>query len=92
MAFSCCCQLVLENAPAETLDEVYRFCTDVGLPVTMEGLGLRDVTDEELRLMARSMLQRPISHPFPVTEETLMGAYRTADTIGSLYLAGKSIP
>lgn len=91
VAFSSCCQLVLEGAPSETLDEVFRFCTDVGLPVTFEQLGLRDVTEDDLGVMARSMLQRPISHPFEVTEQTLVGAYKTADAIGRSYLSGRRL-
>ncbi len=88
VAFSCCCQLVLEGSSSEQLDEVYRFCTDVGLPVTFEQIGLRDVTDEEMGLMADSMMQRPINHPFAVTREKLAAAYKTADAIGRMYLAG----
>lgn len=91
VAFSCCCQLALEGASSELTDEVYRFCVDVGLPVTFEQLGLSDVTDQELEQMAQSMLTRPINHPFEVTKEKLMGAYRVADTIGKMYLEGKRI-
>lgn len=91
VAFSCCCQLVLEGASSEELDRVYTFCKDVGLPVTFEQLGLKDVTDDEIRIMARSMMERPINHPFEITEETLVGAYKTADALGRCYLSGGRI-
>lgn len=91
VAFSCCCQLVLEGADSATIDQVYRFCVDVGLPVTMEQLGLPDATREELTMMAESMLRRPINHPFAVTAEMLTGAYQAADALGRLYLEGNRI-
>ena len=35
VAFALLCQLILENAPRETLEQVLAFHTHVGLPVTL---------------------------------------------------------
>ena len=49
--------LVLENASSEVFDEVHRFCVDVGLPVTLSGIGL-DVDDvDTLRAVARCAMK-----------------------------------
>jgi glycerol dehydrogenase-like iron-containing ADH family enzyme len=43
---------MMENADDETVDEVYRFCVDVVLPVTPAQLGVKNVTDEVLNTIA----------------------------------------
>jgi glycerol dehydrogenase-like iron-containing ADH family enzyme len=39
VAFGVLCELMMENADDGTVDEVYRFCVDVVLPVTLAQLG-----------------------------------------------------
>ena len=39
-------QLVLENSPLEEIEEVLDFCVQVGLPVTLEELGVHATGDE----------------------------------------------
>ena len=90
VSFSCCCQLVMENVDVEELDKVYSFLVSVGLPVTFDDLHIYDITDDEIRLMAKNMSNNPknYNHPFECTEEVLYGAIKTADTLGKMYKAG----
>ncbi len=90
VAFSLCCQLVMQGASSEELDEVYRFCCSVGLPVTLDDMHLFDLTDEEYDIMTKAALKEVFirNHPFEVTYEKVLGAYKSADAIGKLYKSG----
>ena len=50
MAFGLVVQLRLERAPE--LDQVLEFCQRVGLPTTLEELGLDEITDADLLSVA----------------------------------------
>ncbi|WHH57167.1 glycerol dehydrogenase [Petroclostridium sp. X23] len=93
VAFSTCCQLVMQGASNEQLDQVYRFCRDVGLPITFDDMHLRGLTDEEYDTMTRAVLKEAFihHHPFPVTYELVLGAYKTADAIGHMYHEGGTL-
>jgi glycerol dehydrogenase len=93
VAFSTCCQLVMQGAETKELDEVYRFCTDVGLPVTLDDMHLFNLTPEEMDLMTKEALRQVFIHnqPFEVSYEKVYGAYKTADAIGKLYKSGGSL-
>ena len=93
VAFSSCCQLVLQGADNRQLHEVFQFCLDVGLPITFEDMHLPDLTAEEFDTMVKTVLANPFmkSHPFEVTYEKVMGAYKTADAIGQLYKHGETL-
>ena len=93
VAFSTCCQLVMQGASNEQLDEVYRFCRDVGLPITFDDMHLSDLTDEEYDIMTKAALEQGFIHnqPFEVTYEKVLGAYKAADAIGHLYHEGGSL-
>ena len=77
VAFSTCCQLVMQGASNEQLDEVYRFCRDVGLPITFDDMHLSDLTDEEYDIMTKAALEQVFmaNQPFEVTYEKVLGAY-----------------
>lgn len=92
-AFSACCQLVMQGASNQQLDEVFRFCRDVGLPITFDDMRLNDLTEDELDIMTNAALKEVFihNHPFEVTYEKVMGAYRAADAIGHLYHSGGSL-
>lgn len=93
VAFSTCCQLVMQGASNEELDRVYRFCIDVGLPVTFEDMHLSQLSDEDYDTMTKGVLKEGFihHHPFPVTYELIMGAYKTADALGHFYHSGGSL-
>lgn len=93
VAFSTCCQLVMQGASNEELDEVYQFCLNVGLPVTFDDMHLSNLTEEEFDIMTKAVLKENFihHHPFEVTYEMVYGAYKTADAIGNMYKKGGSL-
>jgi len=52
VAFSTLTQLMMEEKRKDFLDRIYGFCRSVGLPVTLEELSMRTVTDEALEMVA----------------------------------------
>lgn len=88
VAFGTLAQLVLENAPAEELEEVLGFCVKVGLPVCLEDIGVDQFTMNELLEAAKkACIPEESIHamPFPVTPESVAAAILTADRIGKTY-------
>lgn len=91
VAFGTLCQLVLENADMDEIQEVLAFCTSVGLPVCLEDLGVSEVSEENLKEVARkACIPEESIHamPFPVTEAMTAAAIRAADKLGKAYKAG----
>lgn len=92
VAFGVLCELMLENAENEVIDEVYRFCLAVGLPVTLEDLGVKHLTEEELHKVADSAFHNVIhAEPVVITIENISSAILTADKIGKMYKEGKNL-
>ena len=89
VAFGTITQLVLENAPADELEEVIDFCIDVGLPVTLNELGVTEVTDEKIMEVAKlACAETDTLHnmPFDVTPQTVAAALKAADAYGHYFL------
>jgi glycerol dehydrogenase len=88
VAFGTLVQLVLEKAKRTEIDEVLRFCTGVGLPVTFAGISERELTRDELMTVAvaasgpGSFMD---SEPFAVTPEMVLDAMVAADAMGREY-------
>lgn len=85
VAFGVLVQLVLEGQPHSIMQEVLRFSTAVGLPVTLAEIGLDHTTPEMLdRIAVRSTAKGETIHnePFEVHPEMVADAVRTADAIG----------
>ena len=83
VAFCLLAQLILEARPHETIARVYSFCRDVGLPVTLRGIGAKP---GELLLKAAEIAAeagRP-SHnlPFEVCGRSIYDAVIGADAVG----------
>jgi glycerol dehydrogenase len=82
--------LFLGDHPRETIEEVYDFCLAVGLPVTLQGIGVTDPSDEKLMKVAMRACQEGETihnEPRPVTPEAVVAALRTADAEGRRYSA-----
>ena len=89
VAFGTITQLVLENVSLEELEEILDFCTEVGLPVTLEELGVKEVTDEKIMAVAKAACaENDTLHnmPFEVTPESVAAAIRAADAYGRYFL------
>ena len=92
VSFGTVAQLVLENASREEIDTVMHFNLSLGLPVCLEDIGVTEISEEELREVARkSCIAEESIHfmPFPVTEEQVMNAIIAADQLGHAYKEGQ---
>lgn len=84
VAFGTICQLVLENKPPALLGEVIDFCLSVGLPVTLEDLGVENKEDN-IRIVAEKSMPEILSEPFVLTETILINAIKAASEIGKMH-------
>ena len=83
VAFGTLVQLVLEGAPKEEFEEVQNFCLEVGLPITLEEIGI--TKEEEVRVIAEKACADGESiHNMAgdVTPDELYAAILAADTLG----------
>lgn len=88
VAFGTLAQLVLENAVSEELEEVMGFCTSLGLPICLEDIGVKEITEDELYQVAeKSCIPEESIHamPFPVTVQSVVAAIKAADALGKRY-------
>jgi glycerol dehydrogenase len=89
VAFGLLVQLVCEGKPQSTIDEILRFSTSVGLPVTLLEVGVSDSSRTRLRGVAeRSTAANETAHnePFVVTSDLLLDSIIVADALGAEYL------
>ncbi len=85
VAFGVIVQLVLENAPKAELEEVVGFCKSVGLPTTLAGIGVAQITREKIqKAAAAAAAEGETIHnmPFPVTADNVCAAILAADRLG----------
>lgn len=85
VAFGTLVQLVLENADEEELMDVIDFCIEVGLPVTLGELGIKEVKPEEIMEVAKLACAEGDTlgnMPFEVTPEDVYAAILGADALG----------
>lgn len=84
VAFGTLCQLVLENAPMEEIEEVVGFCLQVGLPVCLADLGVEDIGDRLMEVAEKACIPDESVHfmPFKVTPKDVAAAIIAADKIG----------
>lgn len=88
VAFGTLCQLALENADSEEIEEVLEFCVTVGLPVCLADLGVETISPEQLAQVAeKSCIPEESVHsmPFPVTADMVASAILVADSLGRAY-------
>ena len=85
VAFGTLVQLVLEGKPSATIDEVLRFCTKVGLPITLAEIGMSEPTAEIVDQVAtRATAEGETIHnePFEVQPAMVANAILAADAAG----------
>ncbi|MGI6011315.1 MAG: glycerol dehydrogenase [Ruminococcus sp.] len=89
VAFGTLVQLILENADSEEIEEVVEFCQAVGLPTTLEELGIKEIKPEEImeaaKLAAAEGDTLP-NMPFEVTPDDVYAAILAADAVGRSYM------
>lgn len=77
--------LFLADRPSRLIREVYDFCQSVGLPTTLQEIGLGDVSNDDLRRVAEAACAEgeTIHHePCPVSPDAVLAALKTADRFG----------
>lgn len=82
VAFGIICLLVLENRAPEEIEEAVRFCAAIGLPVTLEDLNLKEVTDADLMQVGEAAMDpASVIHsvPVPINARRVADAIRGAD-------------
>jgi len=86
VAFGILVQLIIEGRPEEEIKEIYDFFRAVGLPATFKDLGIEDVEEKEIKLVAEESLQSYWDvEPFPVTAQMICEAIIMADILGVKY-------
>ncbi|MEA1961602.1 MAG: glycerol dehydrogenase [Bacillota bacterium] len=94
VAFNTLVQMILEERSPELLKKVYDFCFQVGLPITLEELGIDKVGKDRLMeaVHASCLPGKLIYHlAFPITEKMVYDAIITADKIGQRVKQGLPI-
>lgn len=89
VAFGTITQLVLEDIPEEELGDIIEWCIELGLPVTLKELGIKEVTEEKIMAVATAACAEDDTlhnMPFEVTPESVYAAILAADRIGQYYL------
>ena len=71
-------QLILEGRSPEFLDRIFGFCKAVGLPTTLEELGLKNATDEILEKVADAASRSGLI-------QSMAGARKERDAEGRFY-------
>jgi glycerol dehydrogenase len=85
VAFGVIALLALERRDEAEVEAIVDFCLRVGLPVTLEDLGLRGDQDVLAAVAEVACAEGETIHnePFPVTADMVVAALRTADAIGA---------
>jgi glycerol dehydrogenase len=85
VAFGTLASLFLTDKPIDLIDRVYTFCEEVGLPTTFEGIGMEEITDDELMQVAEAATaegETIHNEPVPITAERVFAALKAADAEG----------
>lgn len=88
VTFGLLAQLVLENSPKEEFETVVNLIKAVGLPLTLEDLGMTEFVESEWRQVAESACapDDTMGHmPFPVTADDVYNAIVAANAIAHTY-------
>lgn len=93
VAFGTLTQLVLENVDLPEFEEVMNFCLDIGLPTTLEDLGIHEIKTDELIKVAELACgpnDTMGNMPFAVTPQMVCDAIIAADRLGHYYKAKRA--
>lgn len=88
VAFGTVVQLVLEDSPLEEIEEVMEFCLSVGLPITLEGIGVDPENKEHIMKAAvAACAEGETIHNMlgDVTPEQLFEAFIATDSLAREY-------
>ncbi|REJ13473.1 MAG: glycerol dehydrogenase [Caldibacillus debilis] len=89
VAFGTVTQLVLENRGMDEIEKMIRMNISVGLPVTLEQMGITENVEEKIWKVAEAACSEGETihnMPFKVTPDDVYAAILTADSIGKGYI------
>jgi glycerol dehydrogenase len=93
VAFGLLTQLILEGQPQEEIQTILKFCSSVGLPISLKDVGVDATNEKAIHEIAERALapgESAHSEPFEVTVPMLSDAIRAADRMGTLFEVGKT--
>jgi glycerol dehydrogenase len=79
--------MFLNSKDRETIEAVYAFCESVGLPTTLEEIGIKKVKDNDLMAVAKGSCaegETIYNEPVVITEQKVMDAIKAADQYGRI--------
>ena len=88
VAFGTLAQLVLQDAPEQTIEQVLAFALEIGLPVCLADIGVTEVTREKVMKVAEAACapgDTMGNMPFEVTPDMVCEAILGADALGRYY-------
>ncbi len=85
VTFGVLCQLVAENADEELLDEIYLFCINCGMPVTLGDLNIPNTVENMKAIAEHSIKSYCDTEPFFVNADRAYAAISLADALGEKY-------
>jgi glycerol dehydrogenase len=88
VSFGILVQLVMEGVEDKVIEEVLAFCHSVGLPITLEELGLKEIGKDKIMKVAQAACAegRPIHNMhFSVCPSMVLNAIIVADVLGRRY-------
>ncbi len=94
VAFGTLAQLILENRSIDVLQEVLGFMATIGLPGTLDAIGLYNVSREDLRRVAEAATkpgETIHNEPFPISTDDVLDAMVAADALARSFPMGVSI-
>ena len=89
VAFGTLSQLVLENRHMEEIEKMIRLTIELGLPVTLEQMGVKEDVEAKIRKVAEAACaENETIHnmPFKVTPDDVYAAILAADSIGKRFV------
>lgn len=95
VGFSTIAQLVMENYPPNEIEEVINFSNSVGLPVTLEQIGIKDTSSNHLWKAGEVACSPGLTTHncfFEVTPEIVVNALIGANILGAAHHQGKEGP
>ena len=96
VAFGVISMLMLEERPAEIVEEIVDFCLEVGLPVTLEDIGVEEASRQDLSKVADAACaegETIHNEPFEVYPQMVVDAMLVADAFGRrrrAFIAGEA--
>lgn len=85
VAFGTLASLFIGDKSPELINEVYNFCTEINLPITLSDIGLSNISDEELMKVADMTCNEGetiYNEPMNITPKIVFNSLKMADAYG----------